>query len=43
MVERGEVWEEGGCARSLHEPSGLDRGIHQRRRKKEMDMKAGGC
>lgn len=42
MVEWSEPWEEGGCACSLHEPSCLDLGIHQRRQKEEMDMKVGG-
>lgn len=43
MVEQGEPWEEGRCAHWLCEPSRLDLGIHRRRRKKEMDMKVGGC
>lgn len=41
MVEWGEPWEEGGRARWLLKPSRLDLGVHQGRRKTEVDMKAG--
>lgn len=43
MVGCGEAWEDGGCACSLHELLNWDLGIHWRRRKEEVNVKAQGC